>query len=83
MGPRHAHQHGVELVTLHLARVCVRHLLDGTMPSAHDDESLAWLGVRETHGVDFCREVIVPTLAARAEHLPADVRPRPSRASAA
>jgi HD-like signal output (HDOD) protein len=68
--------HAPELAVLYVARVCHDVLLEKATPPENVAEHLAGLGIRETSCAAFCRDVIVPALAKKAEALPASVRAR-------
>jgi len=74
--PEELDVHGMELSVLYVAKVCHDVLLDGTTPPAHVGAYMTRLGLRETNAATFCREVLVPALAKKAESLPAAVRAR-------
>jgi len=59
-----------------VARVCHDVLLGGATPPAHASAYMTRLGLREANPATFCREVLVPALAKKAESLPAAVRAR-------
>ena len=73
--PAELDMHGAELSVLYLARVCHDLLKEGATPPAHAESYMAKLGLRESC-ITFCRETLAPTLAKRAEGLPATVRAR-------
>jgi HD-like signal output (HDOD) protein len=74
--PEELDVHGAELSVLYVAKVCHDVLVDRTAPPAHVGAYLTRLGLRETNAATFCREVLVPALAKKAESLPAAVRAR-------
>ena len=74
--PEELDVHGAELAVLYVARVCHDVLLERATPPANVGAYMARLGLRETNCAAFCRDTLVPTLAKKAESLPATVRAR-------
>lgn len=65
-----------ELAVLSLARVAHDAVLDGVTPPAFVAEHMMRLGLRDTDGAAFCREVLAPALTRRGNALPAAIRAR-------
>jgi HD-like signal output (HDOD) protein len=74
--PAELEAHAAETSVLYLARVCHDVLLGGATPPAHAAAYMAKLGLREASCASFCRDILAPALAKKAEALPAAVRAR-------
>jgi HD-like signal output (HDOD) protein len=75
--PEELDVHAAENGVLYLAQVCHDVLLEGATPPAHAEAYMAVLNLRaETSCASFCRDVLAPALAKKAECLPAAVRAR-------